>query len=244
MKNPILAFYDYLDRPLAPKSRVFLALLVVPLLASFWFPLWRISMEAPQYRNGLWLDIYSYTIQGGNDGQHLSEINTLNHYIGMRHLDIADFSDLDWLPFAFGILVLLTLRVAAIGKVRTLVDLSVLVGYILAFAGARFVYQLYTYGHDLDPRAPFHVEPFTPVIIGTKQIANFTTHSWPQEGTYLITVFALGIFGTLIWHLVTGRRDAVRAARAKESDDAAKRAAPDAARASEASASDDAEAAS
>jgi len=203
MKNPIRKFYDFLDRPLAPAGRVVLALLVVPLILSFWFPLWRISMEAPQYPNGLWLDIYAYAIEGGNEGQHLSEINTLNHYIGMRQLDPSDFADLDWLPFAFGILVLLTLRVAAIGQVRSLIDLSVIIAYVLAFAGARFVYTLYVYGHDLDPTAPVDIEPFTPVILGTKQIANFTTHSWPQAGTYLIAVFALGVFGLLAWQDIT-----------------------------------------
>ncbi len=215
MKNPIRKFYDFLDRPLAPAARVVLALSVVPLLASFWFPLWRVSMEAPQYPRGLWLDIYAYSIEGGNDGQHLSEINTLNHYIGMRALDPSDFADLDWLPFAFGILALLTLRVAAIGQVRSLVDLSVIVGYVLAFAGARFVYTLYVYGHDLDPQAPIDIEPFTPVIFGTKQIANFTTHSFPQTGTYLIAGFALCVLATLLWHLVTGRREAARAERAR-----------------------------
>ncbi|MBZ0116773.1 MAG: hypothetical protein K8H88_07255 [Sandaracinaceae bacterium] len=211
MKNPIRKLYDFLDTPLLPWSRPILALLVVPLILSFWVPLWRISMEAPQYPRGLWLDIYSYTIEGGNEGQHLQEINTLNHYIGMRALRVEDFADLDWLPFALGVLVMLTLRVAAIGHVSSLVDLSVVVGYVLAFAGARFVYTLYVYGHDLDPEAPVEVEPFTPVILGTKQIANFTTHSMPSAGTYLIGVFFLGLVGVLVYHLIVGRRRALRA---------------------------------
>ena len=211
MKNPIRKLYDFLDTPLLPWSRPILALLVVPLILSFWVPLWRISMEAPQYPRGLWLDIYSYTIEGGNEGQHLQEINTLNHYIGMWALRVEDFADLDWLPFALGVLVMLTLRVAAIGHVSSLVDLSVVVGYVLAFAGARFVYTLYVYGHDLDPEAPVEVEPFTPVILGTKQIANFTTHSMPSAGTYLIGVFFLGLVGVLVYHLIVGRRRALRA---------------------------------
>lgn len=214
MRLYIDAFYDFLGRPLDKRLRPLLALLVVPLLFALTQPLWRISMEAPQYPAGLYMDVYAYKVEGGNEGQHLQEINTLNHYIGMRHLDAADFADLDWLPFAFGILALLTLRVAAIGQVRSLVDLAVIVGYVLAFAGARFVYTLYVYGHELDPRAPVDIEPFTPVIIGTKQIANFTTHSWPQAGTYYIAAFALGVVATLAWHLVTGRRAAARAERA------------------------------
>src|SRR5687767_14669742 len=92
------------------------------LVLAFFHPPWRISMEAPQYPNGLYLDIWAYTIEGGNDGQHLAEINNLNHYIGMHTIDRAEFADLDWLPFALGILILLTLRVAVVGNVRSLID--------------------------------------------------------------------------------------------------------------------------
>lgn len=197
-------FYAFLDRPLRPWSRLVLVGLIVFLMLSYWFPLWRISMEAPQYPRGLYLDIFVYYIQGGDGGQHLQEINTLNHYIGMRPLDPADLSDLGWMPFALGILALLTLRVAAVGNVRSLIDLSVIVVYVLGFMAARFVYRLYRYGHDLDPEAPFTVEPFTPVIIGTKQVANFTTHSWPQVGTLFITIFAAGVSILALYHLVAG----------------------------------------
>ena len=92
------AFYAFLDQPLYKWSRFLLVALLVPLLLSLTAPIWRISMEAPQYPKGLYLDIFTYTIEGGNDGQHLAEINTLNHYIGMHKIDRAELSDLDWLP--------------------------------------------------------------------------------------------------------------------------------------------------
>ena len=53
------------------------------------------------------------------------------------------------------------------------------------FAFGRFVYQLYLYGHDLSPEAPVKIKPFTPVILGTKDVANFTTHSFPQLGSIM-----------------------------------------------------------
>src|SRR5688500_16437162 len=92
-------FYEFLARPLYGPAR---PLLGIPLAVSFFQPLWRISMEAPQYPAGLSLEIYAYKIEGGNEGQHLAEINTLNHYIGMRSLDRQALSDLDWIPFALG----------------------------------------------------------------------------------------------------------------------------------------------
>jgi len=204
--EPLGRFYAFIDRPLYFWARIALFLLLIPLCLSFVFPLWRISMTAPQYPQGLYMDIFSYKLEGGDGGQHIQEINTLNHYIGMARIDRLATADLDFLPFLFGGLVLLSLRVAAIGKVRSLIDLTVISGYAAAFAFSRFVYRLYTFGHNLDPHAPVKVAPFTPVIIGTKQIANFTTHSYPQLGSICVGVFLFGVVVLLLWHLITGWR--------------------------------------
>ncbi len=208
------AFYAFLARPLKPRARLVLALLVIPLGLSFSQPLWRISLEAVQYPAGLYLDIFSYKVEGGNDGQHLQEINILNHYIGMRSLDRAAMSDLDWLPFALGALLIFALRVAAIGNVRSLVDLVVMTTYVSGFAMTRFIYTLYVFGHHLNPEAPVKVPGFMPAILGTRKIANFTTHSWPQAGSYFLVIFVLGTVAVLLWHLVSGRRAAVKEAKA------------------------------
>lgn len=212
MKHPLRRFYEFLDRPLYGAARVVLAALVIPLLLTFTAPLWKIYLVAPQYPQGLSMDIWSYKLEGGDDGQHIQEINTLNHYIGMKPIDRAALSDLDWLPFAIGGLALLALRVAAIGNVRSLVDLAVVTTYVSLFGLGRFAYKLYVYGHDLDPTAPVKVKPFMPVLLGTKQIANFTTSSYPLLGSVYLGLFVTGVFVLLGWHLVAGR---VRAARAE-----------------------------
>jgi hypothetical protein len=211
MKNPLRKFYDFLDRPLFGASRVVLALLVVPLLLTFTAPLWKIHLLAPQYPKGLFMDIWSYKLEGGDDGQHIQEINTLNHYIGMAPIDRAALSDLDWLPFAIGALALLALRVAAIGNVRALVDLAVVTTYVSLFGLGRFAYKLYVFGHDLSPTAPVKVPPFMPALLGTKQIANFTTTSLPQLGSLYLGLFVTGVLVLLGWHLVAGRVQAARA---------------------------------
>jgi copper chaperone NosL len=204
-------FYEFLARPLKPAARAVLVALTLPLAASFTMPLWRISMEAPQYPSGLYMDIYAYAVKGGNDGQHLQEINTLNHYIGMHTLDREAMGDLDWIPFALGALLIFALRVAAIGNVSALLDLVVMTTYVSAFAFGRFVYTLWAFGHHLKPDAPVKVPGFMPAVLGSKQIANFTTHSWPQGGSALLGLFAGGTMVVLFWHLVSGRREAVRA---------------------------------
>lgn len=209
MRLAIDKFYAYLDRPLLGWSRLVLVVLVLPLVLSLTEPLWKISMTAPQYPKGLSMEIYTHKIEGGNNGQHIKEINTLNHYIGMHKIDRAELSDLDWIPFALGLLIVLTLRCAAIGNVRALVDLSVIALYVGVFAFGKFVYKLYVFGHNLDPDAPIKLAPFTPAIFGTKQIANFTTSSYPQVGTVYIGIYFTGVLGVLAWHLVSGRRQAL-----------------------------------
>jgi copper chaperone NosL len=205
-------FYAFLERPLFLWARLVLLVVTIPLALALTQPLWKISMTAPQYPKGLYMEIYTHKIEGGNNGQHIKEINTLNHYIGMRKIDRAELSDLDWLPFALGLLIVLSLRCAAIGNVRTLVDLAVLSLYIGLFALGRFIYKLHVYGHNLDPDAPLKIEPFSPGVFGTKRIANFTTSSYPQLGAILVGIFFVGVLGTLVWHLVAGRRVALREA--------------------------------
>ncbi len=107
-------FYDFLSTPLLPRARIVLGLLIIPLALSFLFPLWQIRMSAPQYPEGLSIDIYAHKIIGGHDGVDLREINILNHYIGMKTINRADLSDLDWIPFTLGFLGILTSRCAVI----------------------------------------------------------------------------------------------------------------------------------
>jgi len=211
MDGPARDFIHYLDRPLRGRARVAIALLCVPLLLSFLFPLWRISMTAPQYPHGLYMDIWSYKLTGGNGGHDVEEINNLNHYIGMQHITRSELADLDWMPAALGALVLLGLRTALLGNVRLLIDMAMLAAYVALFAFGRFVYVLYRFGHDLDPKAPVRLPPFQPVIVGSKRIANFVTHSYPHLGALLVGVFVGGLWLLTLYALWRGRQAARRA---------------------------------
>ena len=206
-RNRLQRFFRLLSEPLIWRSRFFLGLLAIPLLLCFTVPLWKLQMVAPQYPEGLELEIYAHMVEGD-----VQEINTLNHYIGMQRIDHVMLSDLDWIPFAIGALALLTLRVASIGSLRSLVDLFVLFLYFSGFSMARLYYRLYSAGHNLDPHAPFSVEPFMPPVIGTKQIANFTVTSLPAGATLWIGVFALGLLVAFAWnvHMMPRRHSWIR----------------------------------
>jgi hypothetical protein len=186
--------FRFLHKPLNFWSRLFLLAAGVTIVVSLFFPLWKMHLVAPQYSDGLDLYIFPYKIQGGGfHGQHLKEINNLNHYIGMKTLEEADFLEMRWMPFVFGLITLMTLRSVVFGEMSNVVDLFALYSYFGTFSIASFWYRLYTYGHNLDPHAPVHIKPFTPRLIGVEQIANFREASFPMAGAYLLCLSVLFI---------------------------------------------------
>jgi copper chaperone NosL len=192
MTTPLLQTTNrFLARTLNLRSRALLVVGAVALAGSFLFPLWQISLVAPQYPDGLDLYIYAHQLESGGEGQDLVEINILNHYIGMMPIDEADFVEMQVIPFAIGFLILLTLRAVVFGKMGNVVDVLALFAYFSLFSLVSFYYQLHTYGTDLDPRAPMTIEPFVPRLVGTQQIANFEQSSLPHAGSLLMVVFAL-----------------------------------------------------
>lgn len=186
------------DRPVPDRGRLLLVAGAVLLVVAIFLPLWQIHLVAPQYQEGLNMYIYSYKLEGGNEGQDIKEINTLNHYIGMQPLQEEDFTEMRFIPFLLGGFALLALRAAFFGKVGAAIDTLVLFVYFGAFSMWRFYYRLYTYAHDLDPTAPMNIEPFMPALIGKNAIANFTQYSYPREGSIVLLV-AAACFGTAIW---------------------------------------------
>lgn len=188
--NQAIAFFDL---PLNLKSRLLILIASILLLGSFHFPLWTMTFTSNQYLDGLALQIYPHQLEGGKtpNRDDLREINSLNHYIGMRPLLESDFSEFTWLPFVLGILTILSLRAMVIGKMAGLVDVFVLFSYFGLFSFWSFYHRLYTYGHNLDPLAAIKVQPFTPPLFGMKQIANFTIYSLPATGSFMLVGYSL-----------------------------------------------------
>ncbi len=198
----------FFDQPLDLRSRVIVLVASLGcLIPTYFLSMWDMEMYAPQYPDGLRLYIHSWKLEAGNGGNDLNEINTLNHYIGMRPLDPKDFLEFKWLPFAIGFFVLLGLRTVVIGKTVGLVDLLVLYLYFGIFSVASFVYRLYVYGHYLDPTAAVKVQPFTPPIIGHEALANFDVYSFPGPGSWCMGVFPLLLVVALFLSWRSARRE-------------------------------------
>jgi hypothetical protein len=186
-----------LDRPLTPLSRILVVVAALALVPTFLVPLWHMTFYAQQYPEGLNLYIYTHDLVGGDDGNDLTEINVLNHYIGMAELKPADFTELKWIPLVIGLLGVLTLRSALIGNLRSVVDVIVISIYFGGFSLWSFWYKLSYYGQNLDPRASVKVDPFMPPIFGYKLVGQFDVWSYPAVGTYLFLLFGLLLVGGL-----------------------------------------------
>ena len=178
---------------LTPKARILAAAAGVAMLAAIFLPLWQMTMISNQYPEGLRMWIYAYKLTGD-----LQEINTLNHYIGMHPLDSQHFAELRILPFSFALGALLCLLAATLRRrsVTTLVLLGGLVSGLVSMA--IMFYELYNYGHNLDPKAAIDVPPFTPPPIGSNQIANFHVTTFFHLGSVLF-IAAIAALVVALW---------------------------------------------
>ncbi|HLW49329.1 MAG TPA: hypothetical protein VKZ78_00015 [Sphingobacteriaceae bacterium] len=163
-------------------SRAILLLGGIALLAVIILPIWRIELIAPQYPEGLELLIYS-----NNLGGQVDIINGLNHYIGMKVLNVDDFIEFKVLPYIIAVYAALFLFTGLLGR-RKMV--YVLFGLFLLFgivAMVDFYIWLYDYGHNLDPNAAIKVPgmAYQPPLLGYKVLLNFIAFSIPDTGGWI-----------------------------------------------------------
>ncbi len=190
MKQYLEKVTSFFDIPIDLRGRILIFLAALMLVPSYFTPLWKMTMYSNQFPDGLELNIFTYKLEGGKSANQddLKEINSLNHYIGMRPLLDDDFTEFKWIPFVIGGTILLALRAIVIGKMSKLVDLFVMFTYFGIFSLWSFYYKMYIYGHQLDPTAAIKVPPFTPPMFGHQTMANFEVYNYPSTGTFFISL--------------------------------------------------------
>ena len=171
-----------MENSLGKISRLFLVLCAVALLLVLFVPLWRIELTAPQYPEGLMLQIFPNKL-GGN----VDIINGLNHYIGMKVLIDKDFIEFTVLPYIIGFFSLACLLVALLNRKRLLkivFSLFLIFGIVAMIDFWRWEYD---YGHNLNPAAAIQVpgQSYQPPLIGYKQLLNFGAYSVPDIGGWI-----------------------------------------------------------
>lgn len=167
------------------------------LLLSFKLPYWNLKLVAPQYPQGLFLSVYMDRVEGD-----VSEVNIINHYIGMGKLDEAAQFERQYAWY--GLLALSLGAFFLIPAGRKLTKLSYLppVLFLGGFIGD-FFYWLRRAGHVLDPDAPVRIKPFTPTMLGFGKIGQFSTYAMFGSG------FWMAMVATLIFYLAIRRKQKI-----------------------------------
>jgi copper chaperone NosL len=78
-------------------SRIVVAIASLLMVSAYFVPLWQILMWAPQYPEGLEMDIWINTITGD-----VKVISALNHYIGMKHIEVEMFPEFGYMIYIVG----------------------------------------------------------------------------------------------------------------------------------------------
>ena len=166
-------------KKLSVLGRISILAVIVFIVMLWFFPMWRIDLAAPQYPEGIFMQIWINDVKGD-----VEIINGLNHYMVMKTINKADFKEFVYLPIALmifcglGVIVFLT---------RRRVLYYVWTGLFLAMA-ALSMYDFwkweYDYGHNLNPNAPIKVPgmAYQPPLIGYKKMLNFEALSQPDIG--------------------------------------------------------------
>nr|HPI32479.1 hypothetical protein [candidate division Zixibacteria bacterium] len=178
-----------------PAGRIALAAAALLLALTYFLPLWEIALEAPQYPEGLGLEIWINRMEGQNAGD-IEKINTLNHYIGMKAIHPESIKELRIMPWVMRGLMLLGLAAAAVGRRTWVLVWLVLFAAVAAGGMIDFYRWGYDYGHNLDTEQAIIKVPgmtYQPPLIGSKRLLNFEAHSWPgPAGWVALGVFAVG----------------------------------------------------
>src|SRR5688500_4813411 len=107
-------------KKLSPLSRIILAVASLSLIITYFVPAWYIFLIAPQYPEGLTMQIWLNRITGEVD-----IINGLNHYIGMKHISAEMFPE-------FSILVYIVAGFIAMGLITALTgSRKLLISYVI-----------------------------------------------------------------------------------------------------------------
>ncbi|WPP48007.1 nitrous oxide reductase accessory protein NosL [Catalinimonas niigatensis] len=165
------------------------------LLLLFAFPLWQITLYAPQYPDGITMYIWINQISGNEEGV-LQNINILNHYIGMQYIEPDAIPELQYFPYIVIGMCVLGVVMFFVNKRQGFLAWSIML-IVLGILGIYDFYLWeYDYGHNLSPDAPIKIPGmvYQPPLFGQKMLLNFDAHSYPYWGSlFLGLAIVLGL---------------------------------------------------
>jgi hypothetical protein len=177
------------------------------MVGAFFSPMWWVSLKAPNYPehtfpDGVRILMFWDSVRNGCEIRESQEVfedepldcvhemNTINHYIGMRPIEDGariEFAAAPYLFAAFGVLLVVLLFYS--GPLWWLLALPAIVlplGFLVDF-----VAWMWWFGHNLNDWAAFTVKPFMPTVLGEGKVAQFSTYAYPHYGSLLIVASSL-----------------------------------------------------
>lgn len=184
-------------------SRIIIAVASLALIATYFLPVWFIFLIAPQYPEGLTMNIWLNRLTGQVD-----IINGLNHYIGMRHIKAEMFPEFNYLVYVVGFFILFGLLVSITGKRKLLLAYLIVTALGAVAAMYDFYKWGYDYGHNLDPKAAIQIPglSYQPPLIGHKTLLNFDAYSYPDTGGWVVISVAILLFGIWFYEWMRSRK--------------------------------------
>ncbi len=156
-------------------------------------PIWYVALEAPNYPKEAFpegIPVY-YHFDGFSGDVH--EMNTINHFIGMDPMERGAPYLRMIAPYALVFVALLMVYYMLYDS--KILDLLMLIPVFLPviFLGF-YAYWLYWFGHHMHDWGAFKIKPFMPTVFGDGKVAQFTTHSYPTTGFWvLLAISALSL---------------------------------------------------
>lgn len=175
-----------------PATKMLLLLGTIVFAISHFFLWWELRLVAPQFPQGLFIQATSFEIQDSPKTQFndIREVDGLNHYIGM--MSLGDAAKLEMSIAVPAIIVFILLGVVAVvwkAKWASLLTIPIVLFPFVYLAD--LAYWLWYAGHNLDPTAAITLESFTPRVLGTGMIAQFSTVAAFRPGWYIALAAAI-----------------------------------------------------
>ncbi len=148
-------------------------------------PIWSVSLEAPNYPKSAFPNGIPVFFHFDGYSGDVHEMNTINHYIGMYPMDYGGKIERAIVPY---FVIIMTIFMVWFLFTRhkwswllMVIPIVLPVAFLVDYAG-----WLYWYGHNMQEWGAFTVKPFMPTVFGDGKVAQFTTHSYPTTGFYVM----------------------------------------------------------
>ena len=184
------------------------------MIGAYFSPMWWVSLKAPNYPeatfpDGVRIEMHWDGVRNGchpreNDEVEeeegldcVHEMNTINHYIGMKPIKDGaqlEFAAAPYLFATFAVMLLVTLFYSGPGWWVLMLP-AILAPIVFV---ADFGFWMWWFGHNLHEWAAFTVKPFMPTLLGEGKVAQFSTFAYPDYGILLSIGSAVALLLALL----------------------------------------------